>query len=65
MDNENREDLDRLLQRAEDDQNNIDLNNEIEVSDDKEKIEENTDFGGTFHERDKLTENNIVKEVKD
>ena len=65
MDNENREDLDELLERAQDDSNNIDPNEELDVREFEENIDKNTEFGGTFHERDKLTENNIVKEVKD
>ena len=35
------------------------------IKENEEVLENNNDFGGTFHERDKLTENNIVKEVKD
>ena len=32
----------------------------------KEEVVENKDiYGGTFHERDSLAENNIVNEVKD
>ena len=65
MNNENREDLDHLLERAEADSNDTDLNNELEVPEFEENTDKNTEFGGTFHERDKLTENNIVKEVKD
>ena len=65
MNNENREDLDLLLERAETDSNDTDLNKELEVLEFEENTDKNTEFGGTFHERDKLTENNIVKEVKD
>ena len=65
MNNENREDLDLLLERAEADSNDTDLNKELEVPEFEENTDKNTEFGGTFHERDKLTENNIVKEVKD
>ena len=64
MDNENRDDLDELLERAKADSND-DENKELEVPEFEENTDKNTEFGGTFHERDKLTENNIVKEVKD
>ena len=65
MDNENRDDLDELLERAKADSNDTDSNKELEVPEFEENTYKNTEFGGTFHERDKLTENNIVKEVKD
>ena len=65
MDNENREDLDELLDRLSSDENNIDISEELEVHEFEDETDKNTEFGGTFHERDKLTENNIVKEVKD
>ena len=65
MDNENREDLDELLNRINNEENDIDPNEELDVPEFEENIDKNTEFGGTFHERDKLTENNIVKEVKD
>ena len=64
MDNENREDLDELLSRLESEENNIDPVEELEVPEFEDNIDKNTEFGGTFHERDKLTENNIVDEVK-
>ena len=64
MDNENREDLDELLSRLESEENNIDPDEELEVPEFEDNIDKNTEFGGTFHERDKLTENNIVDEVK-
>ena len=65
MDNENREDLDELLDRISSDDNDINPNEELEVPEFEDNIDINTEFGGTFHERDKLTENNIVQEVKD
>jgi len=64
MDNENREDLDKLLDRISSDTNDIDPNEELEVHEFEDETDVNTEFGGTFHERDKLTENNIVEEVK-
>ena len=64
MDNENREDLDELLDRISSDTNDIDPNEELEVHEFEDETDVNTEFGGTFHERDKLTENNIVEEVK-
>ena len=39
---------------------------EINTEENKEEVVENKDiYGGTFHERDSLAENNIVNEVKD
>jgi len=42
-------------------------NKELEKKEEQEVVieEKNTEFNGTFHERDKLSENNIVKEVQD
>ena len=64
MDNENREDLDELIERLSNEDNDIDPNEELEVPEFADNTDVNTEFGGTFHERDKLTENNIVEEVK-
>ena len=61
---ENRDDLDELLDRAMDDANDIDPSEELEVPEFDDNTDMNTEFGGTFHERDKITENNIVTEVK-
>ncbi len=60
---ENDNELNELLKRAEEDKNEptTDLTEDIE----EEKEVVNTDFGGEFHEHDKLTEENIVKEVSD
>ena len=46
---------------------NLENNELIETNNaDKENLVEKTDiYGGTFHERDSLAENNIVNEVKD
>ncbi len=52
--------LNELLKRAEEDKNEPDA--EI-VSETEEDESINTDFGGEFHEHDKLTEENIVNEV--
>ncbi len=65
---EDNKDLDELLERAEEDrkleaEENTEVSDNIEESSELEPI--NTEFGGTFHEHDKLTENNIVKEVSD
>lgn len=63
---ENKDDLEELLERAEADSMSEDSE---ETSDNESSLEEvteevvNTDFGGTFHEHDKLTEQNIVEEV--
>ena len=64
MNEDNREDLDELLDRISSDDNDINPNEELEVPEFEDNIDINTEFGGTFHERDKLTENNIVEEVK-
>ena len=61
---ENRDDLDELLDRAMDDTNDMDPSEELEVPEFEDNTDMNTEFGGTFHERDKITENNIVTEVK-
>ncbi len=70
MDN-NREDLDELLKRAEQEddteggnqgeENGISTNN---VDNSKKEGSENSGFSGYFHERDRLDHNNIVDEVK-
>ena len=43
--------------------NDIELNNTVDVEDDVESSGDDN-FNGTFHERDSLSENNIVDEVK-
>ena len=65
MNDENNKNLDELVDRAMDDMNNS-LNNENEKNIENAAIdEENTDeFNGVFHERDSLSENNIVDEVE-
>ena len=65
MDNENREDLDELLNRLNNETDNDESDEELDVPEFEDNTDINTEFGGTFHERDKSTENNIVKEVKD
>ena len=63
---ENKDDLEELLERAEADSKSDDSE---ETNADESSLEDvteevvNTDFGGTFHEHDKLTEQNIVEEV--
>ena len=62
MDNDNN--LNELLNMAMND-NDVD-NKEVDNNTDVENVDDemvNTDFGGTFHEHDSLTENNIVDEV--
>ena len=65
MNDENNKNLDELVDRAMDDMNNS-SNNENEKNTENAAIdEENTDeFSGVFHERDSLSENNIVDEVE-
>ena len=65
MNDENNKNLDELVDRAIDDMNNS-SNNEDEKNIENAAIdEENTDeFSGVFHERDSLSENNIVDEVE-
>ncbi len=60
---ENNDDLDELLKRASEDSETNDLEQEEVDNNLEEEIK--TDFKGGFHEPDKLTENNIVKEVSD
>ena len=67
MDEKRDDKLDELLDRAEDDKKNIDDFKSDENIDEK-KVDinvnvSNTEFSGYFHERDSLTENNIVNEV--
>ena len=65
MNNENREDLDELLERASnEDDNNLDLTQELDVREFVDNTDKNTEFGGYFHERDRLSQNNIVEEVE-
>ena len=64
MDNENK-DLEELLDRASEDSTDSPLDTNLEVHEFEDDTDVNTEFGGTFHERDKLTENNIVREVQD
>ena len=62
MDNDNN--LNELLNMAMND-NDVD-NKEVDNNTDVENVDDemvNTDFGGTFHEHDSLTENNIVDKV--
>ena len=65
MNDENNKNLDELVDRAMNDMNNS-SNNEDEKNIENAAIEEgNTDeFSGVFHERDSLSENNIVDEVE-
>ena len=63
MDSNKNDGLEELLDRAKDD-NSVEKENEI--NDNKHEIDlnvSNSDFSGYFHERDSLTENNIVSEV--
>ena len=64
MDNENK-DIEELLDRASEDSTDSPLDTNLEVHEFEDDTDINTEFGGTFHERDKLTENNIVREVQD
>ncbi len=61
---EDNNELDELLTRAEEDAKDESSNDTIEDENDELEIEmSNSDFGGEFHEPDKLTETNIVEEV--
>ena len=68
MDNneENKDNLEELVDRAIEDANNSDdeLNNESPQEEDNNVIIDSNKFNGYFHERDSLSENNIVDEVK-
>ena len=63
---DNKDKLDELLDRALDDEKSI---SDSDIEENQEKKSDisvnvsNTDFSGYFHERDSLTENNIVNEV--
>ncbi len=61
---ENDNNLDELLERASEDQ--LEKNEEVIEEEQESSIDthvNNADFSGYFHERDSLTENNIVSEV--
>ena len=61
------DELDKLLERAnelESDENNAEGENTEEVKNSDEANTESSYFGGEFHERDKLSVNNIVNEVE-
>ena len=58
---EEKNNLDELLERAEEDSNTTD--NNVEENKSEIDLHVNNSFGGYFHERDSLTENNIVNEV--
>ncbi len=62
--NEDNKDLEELLERAAEDQNEAPVE-PFEDQDDKniDTHVNNAEFSGYFHERDSLTENNIVSEV--
>ena len=65
---EDKNNLDELLDRAMDDQNNeenedVELNETPNDSKTSNVSSETTDFNGYFHERDRLDHNNIVEEV--
>lgn len=62
------DDLDRLLERANELENDEELESPSENINEEvvSKSDDDTSyFGGEFHERDKLSVNNIVDEVKD
>ena len=61
---ENDNNLDELLERASEDQ--LEKNEEVIEEEQENNIDthvNNAEFSGYFHERDSLTENNIVSEV--
>ncbi len=60
---ENNDDLKELLDRAEEDAKEVENTEESIISEDVVN-EEKTEFGGVFHEHDKIDQNNIVDEVK-
>ena len=66
MENEkNNTELEKLVDRAMEDTNsNNDENVEEVVEDNSEKDDKIPEFNGVFHERDSLSVNNIVDEVK-
>ena len=66
MDN-NKDELNELLNRASEDSNDINNENEVNVEENNEedlKVNVDNNFSGYFHERDRLEQNNIVDEVK-
>ena len=69
MDENKNENLDELLDRAQEDLDVVaDSVDDSEISDDSSSnidinVSNNSEFSGYFHERDSLTENNIVSEV--
>ena len=62
------DDLDRLLEKAnelENEEENTTVTNDPVSNETENKNEDNSNyFGGEFHERDKLSVNNIVDEVE-
>lgn len=61
-----KDELDELLERSEDnssDNNNIIIDSE-NIDDNDNEVNTDNYYGGEFHERDKLSVNNIVDEVK-
>lgn len=66
MDN-NKDELNELLNRASEDSNDLNSENEVNVEENNEedlKVNVDNNFSGYFHERDRLEQNNIVDEVK-
>ena len=66
MDN-NKDELNELLNRASEDSNDLNNENEVNVEENNEedlKVNVDNNFSGYFHERDRLEQNNIVDEVK-
>ena len=65
---DNNDDLKELLDRAEADSEEevqeVSEDNTEEGNEEENASEMQTDFGGTFHEHDKIDQNNIVDEVK-
>ncbi len=61
---ENNDDLKELLDRAEEDANEETAETEVNEEQEESVSEEKTEFGGVFHEHDKVDQNNIVDEVK-
>ena len=65
MNEDNNKNLDELVDRAMEDMNNSSSNDVEENLENTAINDENADeFSGVFHERDSLSENNIVDEVE-
>ena len=65
MNEENNKNLDELVDRAMNDMNESSEDTSASVQENNDSIaDDGNDFSGVFHERDSLSENNIVDEVE-